>query len=91
MKVDKKEGKTRITVTNFSIGEVNLSGGVIVGNTVVGYDDMEYYKIDNITWNEKKQSFKKSFINNYSKKLEESIMRTVRQLIESKNSENDDW
>lgn len=91
MKVEKKDGKTRITVTDFSMGEVSSSGGVMVGNTFIGGDDTEYYKIDNVTWNEKKQSFKRSFVNNYSKKLEKSIMNAVNRLVEANSSEDDDW
>ena len=91
MKVEKKDGKTRITVTDFSMGKVSSSGGVMVGGAFIGGDDTEYYEIDNVTWNEKKQSFRGSFVNNYSKKLEKSILNAVNRLVETNSSEDDDW
>ena len=91
MKVEKKDGKTRITVTDFSMGKVSSSGGVMVGGAFIGGDDTEYYEIDNVTWNEKKQSFRRSFVNNYSKKLEKSILNAVNRLIETNSSEDGDW
>jgi len=89
MKVDKKDGRTRITVTNFDFGEVSTTGGGLYGGVYVGGDYTEYYKIDVVVWNEKKQTFKKSFIDKYSKKLETSILLSVDRL--AKASEDDDW
>jgi len=90
MEVEKKEGRTRITVTNFDIGDVSSSGAVIVGNVVMGGDDTEYYKMDNVVWNEKKQMFRKSFVTKYSKKLEDSILLAIERL-HNANSSDDDW
>ena len=91
MEVDKKDGRTRITVTNFSMGDVSSVGGTVVGGVFIGGSDTEYYEMDNVTWNERKQSFKRAFIKNYSKKLEKSIIQAVQRLRDSNDSENDDW
>jgi len=90
MKVEKKDGRTRITVTNFDFGEISSTGGGFYGGIYVGGDYTEYYKIDNVVWNEKKQTFVKSFINKYSKKLETSILLSVERLTKA-SDEDDDW
>ena len=43
LKVEKKDGRTRVTVSNFSIGDVKSTGAVLVGNVVVGSGNTEYY------------------------------------------------
>ena len=89
MKVEKKDGRTRVTVTNFSIGDVESSGAVLVGNVIVGDDDTEYYQPDNVTWNDRKQSFRRSFVNRYSFQLEETIINAIKRMKDS--NKNDDW
>jgi len=85
MVVDKKDGRTRITVTEFSIGDVT---GPVLNGTTGG--STEYYEMDNRVWNEKRQKFKGAFVKNYSKKIEKSILQAVDRLI--KNTESgDDW
>ena len=63
---------------------------MLINNFAVTGDYTEYYKIDNLVWNEKKQIFKKSFIKKYSKKLEKSILLTIDRLHKD-NSSDDDW
>jgi hypothetical protein len=96
MTVEKKEGRTRITVTDFSVGEVSSSvsavsgqslGGVFYGNSV---SDKEKHKMDNKVWDEGKQTFKNSFVNSYSQLLERSILMTIDRIIQDKESD-DDW
>ena len=88
MKVEKKEGRTRITVTEFSIGKVSSGYGYNVGNMTF-YHQPSDYEMENATWNYKRKVFKSSFVNNYAIKLEKSILQAIENLCN--NVENDDW
>ena len=90
LKVEKKDGRTRLTFTNFSIGNINSKSTRTNGNMEYEVNYADYYQINNVTMDSNLQNFKKSFINKYAQRLENAILNAVSNII-SNNELEDDW
>ena len=81
MKVQKKEGRTRIKLRDiYSVSSIKINLGVVEENVKPIYANELYYK-------KNKNSFSKLFVRKDAKLINEIIERTVKELYE----ENDDW
>lgn len=83
MIVQKKEGRTRITLKDiYSVSSTKIDLGVVEENVKPSYASEIYYK-------RKKNSFSKLFIRKDAKLINEIIEKAIKELLPSE--ENDDW
>ena len=81
MRVQKKEGRTRITLRDiYSVSSTKIDIGVVEENVKPIYANEIYYK-------KNKNSLSKLFVRKDAKLINEIIERTVKELYE----EDDDW
>jgi len=83
MIVQKKEGRTRITLKDiYSVSSTKIDLGVVEQNVKPSYASEIYYKRN-------KGSFSKLFVRKDAKLINEIIEKTIKELLPSE--ENDDW
>ena len=83
MKVQKKEGRTRITISDiYSISSIKIDLGSVEQNVKPMYATWVYY-------NRKKGVFKKLFIRKDNKLINDIIEKSIDKLLP--NEEQDDW
>ena len=83
MKVQKKEGRTRITISDiYSISSIKIDLGSLEQNVKPMYATSVYY-------NRKKGVFKKLFIKKDNKLINDIIEKSIDKLLP--NEEQDDW
>ena len=83
MKVQKKEGRTRITISDiYSISSIKIDLGSVEQNVKPMYATSVYY-------NRKKGVFKKLFIKKDNKLINDIIEKSIDKLLP--NEEQDDW
>jgi len=83
MKVQKKEGRTRITISDiYSISSIKIDLGSVEQNVKPMYATSVYY-------NRKKGVFKKLFIRKDNKLINDIIEKSIDKLLP--NEEQDDW
>ena len=83
MRVQKKEGRTRITLRDiYSVSSIKIDLGVVEENVKPVYASDIYYKRN-------KNSFIKLFVRKDAKLIDEIIERAIKELLPSE--EDDDW
>ena len=83
MKVDKKDGKTRITIRDiYSVSNTQMDFGVVKENVKPSYADGIYYK-------RKKRAFSRLFMRKDNKLINDIIEKSIDKLLPKE--EQDDW
>ena len=91
IKVQKKNGRTRVLVYDFDMGSDNFGGGTLLGGMAVGGSTEQTYVFSDQVYNSNKKKWKRFVRGINSERVEKAILKAIRNNAGVTDKILDDW